>query len=156
GSEPGYNEQIHPPAISSRRVQADRDGHLSSSSCSLMVEPRASHFWQTAVRSGLIDTRQLKACWDAIPPPRRTLEAIDRRLARHAVQAGHLTAWQAQQILGGRSTGFLIHKYRLLDVLGHGGMGQVFLAWDTCLSRKVALKLVSVPSMSNPTAVARF
>jgi serine/threonine protein kinase len=121
-----------------------------------MVEPRASQFWQTAVRCGLVTPAKLEGCWHEIPPEKRTADAIDRRLARQAVNSGLLTVWQAQQILAGRHGGLRIDRYVLLDQIGSGGMGRVFLARDTRLSRQVALKILSRERMSNPRALARF
>ncbi len=121
-----------------------------------MLEAKASRFYQAALQSGLIDEAGLEACFALIPAEKRTHDAIDRRLARQAITAGRLTLWQAQQIMGGRSTGFKIDKYILLDLLGRGGMGRVYLAKDVRLNRMVALKILSQERMTNPRAIARF
>ena len=121
-----------------------------------MVNPEASRFWQAALRSGLIDVAGLRACFEAIPPEKRTAQAIDRRMARRAIELGHLTLWQAQQVLDGRTAYFQFGRYLLLDRIGQGGMGRVYLARDTRLNRLVALKVLSPERLSNPRALARF
>src|SRR5262249_21211839 len=72
------------------------------------------------------------------------------------VQLGLLTIWQAQQLLAGRSTGFKIDRYVLLEMIGQGGMGRVYLARDSRLNRRVALKILSPERVNNPRAIARF
>src|SRR4051812_41742568 len=121
-----------------------------------MVDPKASRFWQVALQSGLVDAKALKACFDAIVPEKRVAEHLDRRLARQSVQQGWLTLWQAQQLMAGRSSGFKINRYTLLEMIGQGGMGRVYLAKDTRLNRRVALKILSPERMNNPRAIARF
>lgn len=122
-----------------------------------MVEPQASMFWQSALKSGLLDAAKLERCWEAVPPEKRgEPDAVDRRLARQAVAAGLLTVWQAQQLLAGRYYGLRIDRYEIRDLLGQGGMGRVYLARDTKLRRPVALKILSRERMNNPRALARF
>jgi serine/threonine-protein kinase len=122
-----------------------------------MLDPQASRFWQSALLSGLMDAKGLAACWDAIPPAKRAQrEHIDRRLARQAVHLKELTLWQAQQLLAGRAAGYKVDRYVLLDLIGQGGMGRVYLAQDTRLDRRVALKILSPERINNPRAIARF
>jgi eukaryotic-like serine/threonine-protein kinase len=122
-----------------------------------MLDPQTSRFWRSTLLSGLMDAEGLSACWEAITPAKRdALEHIDRRLARQAVQANALTLWQAQQLLAGRTSGFKVDRYVLMDLIGQGGMGRVYLARDTRLNRRVALKILSPERVSNPRAIARF
>src|ERR1700684_2670832 len=109
-----------------------------------MYDPRVSQFWQATIRSGLLDVEGLTACWVAIEPAKRdAAEHIDRRMARRAVESKLLTFWQAQQLLAGRTSGYKVDRYLLLDLIGQGGMGRVYLARDTRLNRSVALKLLA-------------
>ena len=122
-----------------------------------MADPQASRFWLSSLQSGLLDVQSLTACWDGIPPDKReAVEHLDRRLARQAVKLNQLTLWQAQQLLAGRTSGFRVDRYLLLDLIGHGGMGRVYLARDTRLNRLVALKILAPERMNNPRAIARF
>lgn len=122
-----------------------------------MLDPRTSRFWQSALQSGLMDDADLTACLEAIPPEKRDApEHLDRRLARQAVNRGTLTLWQARQLMAGRFTGFQVDRYVLLDLIGQGGMGRVYLARDSRLNRRVALKILSPERVNNPRAIARF
>src|SRR5262249_11887531 len=122
-----------------------------------MYDPRASQFWKSTIRSGLLDAESLTACWDAIEPAQRDVpEHLYGRRAVQAVESKLLTFWQAQQLLAGRSSCFKVDRYLLLELIGQGGMGRVYLARDTRLNRVVALKILSPERLSKPRAIARF
>jgi eukaryotic-like serine/threonine-protein kinase len=52
--------------------------------------------------------------------------------------------------------GQTLHNHRILDKLGAGGMGEVFLAEHTRLGRKAAVKMIHAPLSANSDAVARL
>jgi serine/threonine protein kinase len=52
--------------------------------------------------------------------------------------------------------GGIISHYRIIEKLGQGGMGKVFLAHDTSLDRKVALKFLTDIFSGDPERLARF
>ena len=72
------------------------------------------------------------------------------------VPAGDLAA----ELLGTHrpsyASGHQIHNYRIERQIGSGGMGEVYLAEDTKLNRKVALKLLPPHFTVNPDRVRRF
>ena len=52
--------------------------------------------------------------------------------------------------------GSSLGPYKILELLGSGGMGEVYLAEDTRLGRKVAVKVLPAEFASDPERLARF
>lgn len=53
-----------------------------------------------------------------------------------------ITQWQLDNILAGKYKGFFLGAYKLLRVLGSGGMSSVYLAEHSLLQRQVAIKVL--------------
>ena len=90
--------------------------------------------------------------------------AVDRLLGAHErAQADGFMEGRAFDTAGERdargdrtATGRLIGRYRVLDRIGGGGMGEVFLAHDESLDRRVALKLLTGGLAHDEDRVGRF
>src|SRR5579872_4348857 len=100
-------------------------------------------FLELGYRSGLLDKTAVDACCAQLAehggPPQKP-----HALAAALVRSGMLTNFQAQKLLSGRWRGFQISgKYRLLERLGAGGMGSVYLCEHMHMGRRVALKIRS-------------
>ena len=73
------------------------------------------------------------------------------------VREGLVTFFQAKQLKLGRYKRFTIgSKYRLLELIGAGGMGAVYLCEHTLMRRLVALKVLPVDKLSDPSNLERF
>jgi serine/threonine protein kinase len=111
----------------------------------------AQEFLENILTSGLMDREELT----------RALEGQDgtekaKPLARHLVETGKLTKFQAEKLLTGRTDGFQLGQYRVLDELGRGGMGRVYKAVHQTMGRFVALKLLAPDLMKTEKARELF
>lgn len=50
----------------------------------------------------------------------------------------------------------LLNRYEIIEVLGQGGMGQVYRAYDKKLNEEVAIKLINPEIASDPKTLERF
>jgi serine/threonine protein kinase/formylglycine-generating enzyme required for sulfatase activity len=72
------------------------------------------------------------------------------------VRASFAGAPVSQERVAPRESGEWIGEYRLVGRLGEGGMGQVYLAIQRSLDRRVALKVLPLHASRDSTAAARF
>ena len=106
-------------------------------------------------KSGMVDDARLTAYLQerkaGTPLPADSREAADAM-----VEDGVLTNFQAEQFLLGKWKGFTVGKYKLLERVGVGGMGQVFLCEHMFMKRRVAIKVLPPAKAEQPAALGRF
>src|SRR5919199_6078340 len=120
------------------------------------VPSTGAEFLDAVRASGVVDERRLEAFleqWYAVTSPPED----PRELAKDMLEGKLLTPFQKEQLLQGKRRGFLIaDKYILLDHLGAGGMGSVYLCEHKVMRRRVALKVLPPALARDPEYLQRF
>ncbi|NLX54752.1 MAG: serine/threonine protein kinase [Planctomycetaceae bacterium] len=78
------------------------------------------------------------------------------RLADHLVATQVITRWQADNLLRGKYKGYFLGKFKLLGLLGSGGMSSVYLAEHTLMRRKQAIKVLPRKRVGDASYLERF
>lgn len=78
------------------------------------------------------------------------------QLAALLVRKKLLTKYQAMQVLNGRTQGFVLDKYTILDGIRQDRVGMVFLAEHSDTHQRVALKVLPTDRASDPTILRAF
>ncbi len=98
--------------------------------------------------------------WDELSPELREAilqpqsggtDTLDRLVENHL-----LTRFQADTVRDGGAGELVLGHYRLLDVIGRGGMGTVYRAEHLHLRRQVAIKVMARTAETNPRMLHRF
>jgi serine/threonine protein kinase len=98
-------------------------------------------------KSGLVDSSRLTAYVQSLRE-QASMPAERQQLADRMVGDGLLTRFQADQLLLGKWKRFSIGKYKVLERLGAGGMGQVFLCEHKLMRRRVAVKVLPTAKLA--------
>src|SRR5437763_910836 len=105
----------------------------------------------------LASTRQYLAALRAVAPPRAPdADCPTPSWAEELRQRGRDTPAPAAAADTDPNALPVLGQYRLLSVLGQGGMGQVYRAEHLIMKRQVAVKVIAAHLLNDPVAVARF
>jgi serine/threonine protein kinase len=106
-------------------------------------------------KSGMIDEQKLSGYMRRRQLSRGVPDDV-REFADEMIRDGVMTYFQAEQFLLGKWRGFTIGKYKLLERIGVGGMGQVFLCEHMFMKKRVAIKVLPPAKAEQPAALGRF
>jgi serine/threonine protein kinase len=112
-------------------------------------------FLELVRKSGVVDEKKLATYLErarAAGP----LPAEPAKLAGLLVRDGLLTHFQAEQVLQGKWRRFTIGKYKVLERLGAGGMGSVYLCEHKLMRRRVAVKVLPTGKAEDTASLERF
>ncbi|MFT3881003.1 MAG: serine/threonine-protein kinase [Gemmatales bacterium] len=105
-------------------------------------------------KSLLIEESKLDEAIASLDDP---THADPKDIAQAFINMGLLTRFQVRLLLQGKWRGFFIAgKYRLLDMIGEGGMGKVYLCEHKRMQRLVAIKVLPVRLANDEAARERF
>jgi eukaryotic-like serine/threonine-protein kinase len=114
-----------------------------------------NEFLDLVRKSGVVDDKRLdahirKLQESGLLPPEPS------KVAGVLIRDGFLTHFQADNIMQGRWRRFTIGKYKVLEKIGSGGMGQVYLCEHKLMRRRVAVKVLPTAKADDDAALERF
>ncbi len=112
-------------------------------------------FLQVVRQSGLIDKEQLQKLLKVFSQ-RGVDISKSQAIADALVGDDIVTQWQVDKLLAGKHKGFFLGKYKLLDLLGKGGMSSVYLAEHVLMRRRCAIKVLPSKRVNDTSYLARF
>ena len=129
--------------------------HCRTCQTALATTIPADDTFVSSLKSGLI-----QAEFEDEPALRVVIQQVSKHAfrSRCAEEAMEKHAAVPRPVATSESTqaGMRIGPYRLLKILGKGGMGQVYLAEHSRLEMTVAVKVLADQLSQNPQAIARF
>jgi len=115
----------------------------------------AESFLSLIRQSGLVEGDRLEREVDELQDEGTNVSA-STALANSFIERELLTQWQAEKLLKGKHKGFSLGKYRLMKLLGKGGMSSVYLAEHLLMRRRCAIKVLPIKRVTDTSYLARF
>jgi eukaryotic-like serine/threonine-protein kinase len=121
-----------------------------------MPAPSTSDEFLDLIRkSGVLEEKRLD-CYLEKARATSPVPTEPSKLAGVLVRDGMLTHFQAEQFLQGKWRRFTIGKYKVLERIGSGGMGSVYLCEHKLMRRRVAVKVLPTAKADDTSSLERF
>lgn len=120
------------------------------------VPANVSDYLDCVRKSGLVAEDRLNAEIERLRVSQSFPSTVDE-IATQLIDSGILTRFQTKQLKLGRYKRFMVAgKYKLLELIGVGGMGAVYLCEHVFMKRVVAVKVLPLEKLSDPSNLERF
>lgn len=106
-------------------------------------------------RSGLVERAELERIFAEQNVASSSGDKALAELIRRLLDEKLITSWQHAHLMEGRIKGFFLGKYKLLNMIGAGGMSTVYLAEHVMMRRRVAVKVLTEGQVDR-TTLERF
>ena len=116
----------------------------------------ADKFLECVRKSELVEEDRLTRALAALKESDPTALEDAERLAAKLIDAKLLTPWQRVALLDSKSSGFILGQYKLLGLLGTGGMSSVYLGEHRQLRVQRAIKVLPVSRVHDSSYLERF
>jgi len=137
-----------------------RPGDTIEKSRGTSAYPHLSNAWLTEMLNDLVDRSIiLSEEWEELDPNiREEIQSLgsEAKALGKLVSLHLLTSFQAETIRKGGKKDLVLGQYRILDLVGRGGMAVVYRAEHTHLRREVAVKVFANSMEACPRMVHRF
>jgi serine/threonine protein kinase len=120
-----------------------------------MIKTPIESFLELTRKSGLVEANRLNLYLERLAQ-KEGIPQDPKGLVNLFVRDAVLSRFQADQLLAGKWRGFYVGKYRVIERIGIGGMGQVYLAEHRTMKRRYAIKVLPRSKAADPAALERF
>lgn len=122
-----------------------------------MAKLSVDNFLEYVEKSKLAEPDQLRKSLDKLRAGNSgSLPDDADRVAETLIDDGVITKWHVDKLMDKKYKGFILGKYKLLRLLGSGGMSTVYLGEHTLMHRLRAIKVLPKARVNDSSYLARF
>ncbi len=121
-----------------------------------MADQSAKNLLKLLEKSGIAEQESIKESLGTLSEKVAGRAVGTKELTAHLIESGIITQWHADKLLAGKYKGFFLDKYKLLGLLGTGGMSSVYLAESKNTRQKRAIKVLPKKKVSDKSYLDRF
>lgn len=121
-----------------------------------MSELSAKSFLELVQKSGLVPAERLKLALSELSKRAAGKPVQIEQLSQFLISEGLITQWHYEKLLTGKFKGFFLGQYKLLSLLGTGGMSTVYLAEHSLSGQRRAIKVLPRARVNDKSYLDRF